>query len=196
MNIKIKEFIIPVITLVVIASLSAFLLGYVHDKTFNAIQKAKDNQILQAISDVAGEFDNDPFAEKTTIYTKNKKDKLTLYPARKNGKLTSVAIKSYSNSGFGGRIEIMTGINVSGAIKTFKVISSNETPGLGSKVDEPKFKEQLVDFYPHRQILKVKQDGGDIDAVTAATISSRAVLKAIERAFDAFTNFNSGGNNE
>ena len=196
MTVKIKEFIVPVITLVTIASLSAFLLGYVHQETFDAIQKAKDNQELAAISEVVGEFDNDPFAEKTTIFTKNKKNKLTMYPARKGGKLTSVAIKSYTNTGFGGRIEIMTGINVSGSIKSFKVISSNETPGLGSKVDDPKFKEQLNDFYPHRQILKVKQDGGDIDAVTAATISSRAVLRAIERAFDAFNNFNSGGNNE
>lgn len=196
MTIKIKEFIVPVITLVTIASLSAFSLGYVYDETFNAIQKAKDEQELKAISEVVNEFDNNPFAEKTIISTKNKKDKLIMYPARKNGKLTSIAIKSYTNSGFGGRIEIMTGFNVSGSIKSFKVISSNETPGLGSKVDEPKFKEQFVDFYPHRQILKVKQDGGEIDAVTAATISSRAILRAIERAYDAFSNFNSGGNNE
>ncbi|MBR2922561.1 MAG: RnfABCDGE type electron transport complex subunit G [Alphaproteobacteria bacterium] len=196
MSYKIKEFIVPVITLVVIASVSAFMLGYVHDVTFNAIQKAKDNHELQAISEVVNEFDNDPFAEKTTIMTKDKKDKLIMYPARKGGKLTSVAIKSYTNTGFGGRIEVMTGFNVAGSIKTFKVISSNETPGLGSKVDDPKFKNQLTDFYPHRQILKVKQDGGDIDAVTAATISSRAVLRAIERAYDAFTNFNSGGDNE
>ena len=196
MTVKIKEFIVPVITLVAIASISAFLLGYVHDKTYLAIQKAKDNQELKAISEVVGEFDNDPFAEKTTIYTKGKKHKLAMYPARKDGKLTSVAIKSYSNAGFGGRIEIMTGINVDGSIKSFKVISSNETPGLGSKVDEPKFKEQLNGFYPYRQILKVKQDGGDVDAVTAATISSRAVLKAIEKAYNAFSNFNSGDNNE
>ena len=196
MTIKIKEFIVPVVTLVAIASISAFSLGFVHNKTFLAIQKAKDNQELKAISEVVGDFDNDPFAEKMTIFTKDKKHKLTMYPARKGGKLTSLAIKSYTNTGFGGKIEIMTGINVSGSIKSFKVISSNETPGLGSKVDEPKFKDQLKDFYPQRQILKVKQDGGDIDAVTAATISSRAVLRAIERAFDAFSNFNSGGDNE
>ena len=52
MSYKIKEFIVPVITLVVIASVSAFMLGYVHDVTFNAIQKAKDNHELQAISEV------------------------------------------------------------------------------------------------------------------------------------------------
>ena len=193
---KIKEFLTPVITLVIIVSLSAFSLGYIYNFTFEAVQKAKDAKELAAISEVVNEFDNNPFDEKTVIMTKDKKDKLVMYPARKGGKLTSVAIKSYSNAGFGGRIEIMTGFNVAGSIKNFKVISSNETPGLGSKVDEPKFKEQLVDFYPHRQILKVKQDGGDVDAVTAATISSRAVLKAIEKAYNAFSNFNSGDNNE
>lgn len=196
MSKRIKEFLVPVITLVIIVTLSAFALGYMYNFTFEAIQKAKDTKELEAIREVVNEFDNNPFAEKTTIMTKDKKDKLIMYPARKGGKLTSVAIKSYSNAGFGGRIEVMTGFNVSGSIKYFKVISSNETPGLGSKVDEPKFKEQLTDFYPHRQILKVKQDGGDVDAVTAATISSRAVLKAIARAYDAFSNFNSGDNNE
>lgn len=186
----------PVITLVVIASLSAFVLGYVHDITLEPIKKAKDNQELAAIAEVAGGFDNNPFAEKMTITTKNKKHKMTMYPARQNGVLTSVAIKSSTNTGFGGKIEIMSGFNVDGSIRNFKVISSHETPGLGTKVDEPKFKEQFKGFYPHRQVLKVKQDGGDVDAVTAATVSSRAVLKALERAFDGFSNFNSrsGGN--
>lgn len=193
MSSKIKEFTSPVITLVVISSLSAFILGYVHNKTLEPIKEAKNNLELAAISEVAGEFDNNPFAEKTTITSKNKKDKLIMYPARKNGKISSIAIKTYSNSGFGGRIEIMAGFNADGSIKNFKVISSNETPGLGSKVDEPKFKEQFEGFHPDRQILKVRQDGGDIDAVTAATISSRAVLNALERAFNAYTNFNLGG---
>ncbi len=186
----------PIVTLVVIACLSAFILGYVHDITLEPIRKAKDNQELAAIAEVVGEFDNNPFAEKMKITTKNKKHKLTMYPARQNGALTSVAIKAYTNTGFGGRIEIMAGFNVDGSIKNFKVISSHETPGLGTKVDEPKFKEQFKGFYPRRQVLKVKQDGGEIDAVTAATVSSRAVLKALERAFDAFSNFNSGGNHE
>ncbi len=187
-----KDFFAPTLTLVSIAGLSAFVLGYVYQKTLDPIKQAKDNQELEAIAEVVNDFDNNPFAEKMIITTKNKKHKLAMFPARKDGKLNSVAIKTYSNSGFGGRIEIMAGFNVDGTIKNFKVISSQETPGLGSKVDEPKFKEQLVGFHPQKQILKVQQDGGDVDAVTAATISSRAVLKAIERAFDAFNNFNSG----
>lgn len=185
-------FVAPVAALVGIACLSAYALGYVHAITKEPIQKAKDAKELQAIAEVVNEFDNNPFAEKMVITGKNKKNKLTMYPARKDGKLNSVAIKSYTNTGFGGKVEIITGFNVDGSIKSFKVISSNETPGLGSKVDDPKFKQQLSGFHPQKQILKVKQDGGDVDAVTAATISSRAVLKAIGSAFDAFNNFSSG----
>ena len=188
-----KEFLSPVITLVGIAVISAFVLGYVHNKTLEPIKKAKDNQELAAISEVVDSFDNNPFAEKMVITTKNKKHKLVMYPARQKGKLKSVAIKTHTNAGFGGRIEVMAGFNVDGSIKSYKIISSNETPGLGSKIDEPKFKEQFAGFHPNRQILKVRQDGGDIDAVTAATISSRALLKALSRAFDALSNFNSGG---
>ena len=189
---KISEMMTPVFVLVTIAVCSAFALGYVHQKTIDPIQQAKDNQELEAIAHVVNEFDNNPFAEKQIIITRNKKHKLIMYPARKDGQLNSVAIKTYTNTGFGGRIELMAGFNVDGSIKGFKIISAHETPGLGSKVDEPKFKKQFEGFHPQKQILKVRQDGGDIDAVTAATISSRAVLKAIDRAFDAFFNFNSG----
>ena len=187
-----KKMIAPIVVLFGIAVISAFVLGKVHQKTLAPIQEAKDAQELAAISEVVNEFDNDPFAEQMIITTQNKKHKLIMYPARKDGQLNSVAIKTYTNTGFGGRIELMAGFNADGSIKSFKIISAHETPGLGSKVDEPKFKKQFNGFHPQRQILKVRQDGGEIDAVTAATISSRAVLRAIARAFDAFSNFNSG----
>ena len=191
-----KDLLKPVITLTCIAVVMAFLLGFVHQMTAEPIEEAKNNKELAAIELVTGKFDNDPFAEKMTITTPNKKQKFTMYPARLDGKLNAVAVKSYTNTGFGGRIEVMTGFDVDGSIKTFKIISSNETPGLGSKTDDSRFKEQLKGFHPAKQILKVKQDGGDVDAVTAATISSRAVLRAIERAYAALQNFNTRDNDE
>lgn len=191
-----KELVRPAVVLTSTAVAMALLLGLVHNMTLTPIEEAQNQKVLDAIALVTGEFDNDPFAEKMVITTPDKKDKFEMYPARFDGRLNAVAIKSYTNTGFGGRIELMTGFDVDGAIKTFKVIKSSETPGLGSKTDEPKFKKQLEGFYPEKQILKVKQDGGDVDAVTAATISSRAVLRAIERAFLAFHNFNSRADNE
>jgi electron transport complex protein RnfG len=193
---KSSGFLAPVVTLVAIASVSAAVLGLVHQVTLQPIQEAENAKELAAIAEVTDEFDNNPFEEQRVIQTKNKKHKLTMYPARKDGKLHSVAIKTYTNTGFGGRIDVIAGFNVDGSIKTFKVISASETPGLGAKIDEPKFKEQFNGFHPRKQILKVRQDGGDVDAVTAATISSRAVLRALSRAFDALNHFNSEYENE
>lgn len=89
-------------------------------------------------------------------------------------------------------MELIVGFYIDGTIKNFKVIDHKETPGLGSKVNEPRFKEQFNGFNPSKHKFKVKQDGGEIDAVTAATISSRAVINAIQRAVDAYNNFNAG----
>ena len=186
----------PVLVLSGITCTMAFVLGGVQQLTKEDIEVIKNKQELEAISLVVGDFDNDPFAEQMLISTPDKKDKFKMYPARLNGKLNAVAIKSYTNAGFGGKIEVITGFNVDGSINTFKIVSSSETPGLGTKTDEPRFKEQLRGFHPQKQVLKVVQDGGEVDAVTAATISSRAVLKAIERAWSAFYNFNSRNNND
>lgn len=178
--------------LTVIAVLSAFALSSVYSLTRQPIEKAKDRRQLEAISQVVEEFDNNPYAEKMIIFTPDKKHKLELFPARKNGSINSFAIKSYSDNGFGGRIELIAGFYIDGTVKSFKIIQHNETPGLGSKADEPRFKKQFDGFDPARHKFKVRQDGGEIDGITAATITSRAVIDAIQRAVDAYNNFNTG----
>lgn len=176
-----------------VAAFSALILGATYKLTETPIQKAKDRRELEAISEViSGEFNNNPFEEKHTISAPDNKGKLELYPARKDGNITGIAIKSFSNNGFGGKMEVMVGFYVDGTINKFKVIDHKETPGLGTKVNEPKFSDQFEGFNPGRHIFKVKQDGGEIDAVTAATISSRAVIDAIQKAFDAFNKLSTG----
>ena len=81
---QLKELLKPVVVLTVIAVATAFVLGYVHQMTLEPIKKAKDSQELDAIAEVAGAFDNNPFAEKMIVMTKNKKHKLVMYPARKD----------------------------------------------------------------------------------------------------------------
>lgn len=184
------------VTLSVIAVVAAFLLSYVEQITAAPRQKAKDARELEAIASVVKEFDNDPFAEKMIITTPNNKTKLELYPARLDGVINSFAIKTYSNNGFSGRVEMIVGFFMDGSINSFKVTSSQETPGLGSKINEDKFKTQFRGFNPNKQVFKVRQDGGEIDAVTAATISSRAAINAIQKAVDAYNNFSTGIRNE
>lgn len=182
-----------IVAMLAVACGAAFILGYVYRITEEPIQKAKNEQELAAISEVIyNGFDNDPFAEKTVIATPRHKNRLRLYPARKNGVINSVAVKSFSNKGFGGRMEVIVGFFLDGTISGFKVINHHETPGLGTKVNEKRFQEQFQGLNPGKHILKVKQDGGDIDAVTAATISSRAVVDAIQKAYDAYYKFSTG----
>jgi electron transport complex protein RnfG len=89
-----------------------------------------------------------------------------------------VAVESYGQ-GFGGKLGVMTGFNLeTDALVAIGVTTMSETPGVGSRVREPEFARQFVGLGKNTK-LKVKKDGGDIDAITGATISSRAVADAV-----------------
>ena len=91
-----------------------------------------------------------------------------------------------SSLGFGGPIVIKVGFDVNGIVWNTKVLSQAETPGLGAKCVEPAFADQFRKFDTQEKKLGVKKDGGDIDAITASTITSRAYIKGIETAVYVF----------
>ena len=80
----------------------------------------------------------------------------------------------------------MVGFKPDGSINNISVLDQKETPGLGTKMKEPKFKNQFLDKNPAIFTLKVKKDGGQVDAITAATISSRAYCDAVQKAYHGF----------
>ena len=88
--------------------------------------------------------------------------------------------------GFGGPIAIKVGFDVSGVIWNTKVLSQAETPGLGAKCVEPSFSDQFKGFNPAEKTLAVKKDGGDVDAITASTITSRAYTDGLALAVKVF----------
>ena len=88
--------------------------------------------------------------------------------------------------GFGGPIAIKVGFDVNGVIWNTKVLSQAETPGLGAKCVEPAFSDQFKGFDPAAKKLAVKKDGGDVDAITASTITSRAYTDGIALAVKVF----------
>ena len=88
--------------------------------------------------------------------------------------------------GFGGPIVIKVGFDVNGVICNTKVLSQAETPGLGAKCVEPAFSEQFKGFDPAQKTLAVKKDGGDVDAITASTITSRAYADGLALAAKVF----------
>ncbi len=88
--------------------------------------------------------------------------------------------------GFGGPIVIKVGFDVNGNIWNTKVLSQSETPGLGAKCVEPSFADQFKGFNLSQKKLAVKKDGGDVDAITASTITSRAYADGLALAAQVF----------
>ena len=91
-----------------------------------------------------------------------------------------------STLGFGGPIAIKVGFDMNGVIFNTKVLSQAETPGLGAKCVEPSFSGQFKGFDPAEKKLSVKKDGGDVDAITASTITSRAYADGLATAVKVF----------
>ena len=173
-----------VVVLFAISLIASAGVGYVYTLTQEPIAKAAQAKQQQAISNVVpGEFDNDPTAD---MWTKEiDGGVLEFYPAKKGGELVGTAVKTFSNNGFNGYIEIMAGFKPDGRIYDYSFFKNNETPGLGSKMNDwfrEGEKRDVRGKTPGTAGLKVSKDGGDIDAITAATISSRAFLDAINRA--------------
>lgn len=126
--------------------------------------------------------------------------------ARKEGEVIGYAVQSFAD-GFGGKISEMVGLDPEGKLVDFVELENAETPGLGTKIPEwfgnrkrPE-KERAVSkasIWTRSRELKVTKDGGSVDAITAATISSRAFLGAVNRAYKAYlqtlSNQSEGGN--
>ena len=172
------------VTLLVITVITSAAVGFVEQLTKEpkaATEAVKQNFAIKA---VLSEYDNNPLAD---VYEIDSYDgaveKITCYPGIRNGELSGIAVKTWTNNGYSGMIRLMVGFDKSGSIINISVLEQKETPGLGSKMTQPRFKDQYNGMNPGANNLKVKKDGGEVDAITAATISSRAFSDAVERAY-------------
>ncbi len=133
---------------------------------------------MTAIKQVVPEFNNNPNKEMYRLPTGDG-DSLDIYPAKKDDEIVGYAVNTYTKKGFSGNINLMAGFKPDGTIFNISVLEHKETPGLGSKMNDPAFRNQFNDKNPTSFELKVKKDGGPVDAITAATISSRAFCDAV-----------------
>ena len=184
-----STFINMVVTLLGVTAIAATALGYVYDLTKGPIALAKIKAQNEAIKQVLPEFDTLGISFKTL--TEEGGDSIELFPAYIGQDLVGVAIKTYTKKGFSGFISIMAGIDKSGNFSGYQVLEHAETPGLGSKMgvwfknaDKPK--QNVIGKSPKTTKFQVSKDGGDIDAITASTISSRAFLDALVRAYSSY----------
>ncbi|WP_352421356.1 RnfABCDGE type electron transport complex subunit G [Proteiniphilum sp.] len=187
----------------------AVLLAQVNKMTAKPIADAKAMKLQNAISEVVPEFDNDPTSE-AFLMPAGQGDSLLVYPAKKGDQIVGYALNTYSNNGFSGNIQVMVGFDMEHKIVNYSVLSHAETPGLGSKMSEwfrdvAKPSQSVIGRDLSKGALSVSKDGGDVDAITASTITSRAFLEAVNRAYTAYlesknnieqdTTSQEGGNN-
>ncbi|MDC1106667.1 RnfABCDGE type electron transport complex subunit G [Prolixibacteraceae bacterium] len=182
-----------VITLCVVTMGSGAILGLMNQLTTDAISMSQKKAQEEAIASVLPRFEK--LGKSYMAAVDGEKDSLNIFPAlNEQGVIIGLAVKTYTNSGFSGNIQIMVGFDKENKISGFQVLQHQETPGLGSKMQEwfstPKEgkKNSIIGLDPNKAILTVSKDGGDVDAITAATISSRAFLDAVSRATKAINN--------
>ena len=178
------------LSLSIICLAVALLLAQVNKMTAKPIAEAKALKLQTAIGQVVPEFDNDPVAESYMIASEGG-DSLLVYPATKGGEVVGFAISSSSN-GFAGEIQIMVGFDMDDKIVNYEILQHAETPGLGSKMgdwfkDTESNSKSIIGRNMTLGALAVKNDGGDIDAITASTITSRAFLNAINKAYSTYS---------
>lgn len=182
------------IVLTTVTVVAGGLLGYVNELTQEPIAKANAKTLSEAIATVVPGFDNDPSAEPETIELNGNSYKI--YKATKNGEFIGAAVESSAN-GFGGKLTVLVGFDKDGKIIDYSLLSHTETPGLGSKADswfKKGGKGDIIGMNPEEKPLIVKNDGGQIDAITASTITSRAFLAAINNAYAAYSGQNTDTN--
>ena len=183
---KESTFLSMVATLFVVTLVAAGLLGSVFALTKEPIRLAELKKKNEAIQVVVPGFDNEPSQEVERIFMDG--DSLYLYSARLGEELLGTAVETFTNIGFSGEFKLMVGFAPDGSIIDIAVIKHAETPGLGDKMEKRKsdFSVQFMGKHPDSFKLAVKKDRGDVDAITASTITSRAYCEAVTRAYGAF----------
>ena len=191
---KESTFLNMTLSLIIITVVAGVSLGLVNDLTKGPIAQAKLERKVNALKSVLPEFNNNPVNEMFWRNTESIEDSTEFYPASLNQESVGMAIIGSSNKGFNGLVKVMAGFNMDGSIRNVVVLEQNETPGLGTKVKDDKFIQQFRGKNPSDFKLLVKKDQGDVDALTGATITTRAFTEALQSAFDAFSVYKTTSN--
>ena len=171
-----------------ITLISSAGVGLVNMITVDPIAEAKAKAVNDAVLAVLPEFD-----EKQSTELEIDAMPIKVYTATAAGQTVGYAVETMTKSGFSGVVKLMVGFAPTGEVLNVNVIQQAETPGLGTKMcDEG---NPLISSIQGQKLeskklvdgrLAVKKDGGDVEALTAATISSRAYVDAVNRAYMAY----------
>ena len=188
-----------------VTAVSVALLAYVNELTKGPIAEANAKTLNEALKKVLPEYTNNPVAESDTVFSEKDGKKIVdfiVYPAKNGEELVGTAVEAKS-MGFGGELKVLVGFDAEGKIYNYSLLAHAETPGLGSKADkwfgayDPAKNEKpvsheesaksILGMNPGETPLAVTKDmNGQVDAITASTITSRAFLNAVNAAYQAY----------
>lgn len=167
-----------------IALVAGAALASVNELTKDTIQQLKEKSEQDAIAKVLGGGDVMVQQIDTVIY-----DNCNFIVMNAGEKGVAIKAVDPQNASFGGGLTIMVGIDPNGVVLGYSILETHETPGLGAKASEWFQKGQKGDIIGRNlteKELTVSKDGGDVDAITASTITSRAFLRAVNAANQAY----------
>ncbi len=181
-----REMMNMIIVLTVLTSVSGGLLAGIKSGTQEKIEyQIFRYQLEPAMNEIFGEVSNDPAKEKFELAS----DGITykFFPAKMEGGSKAVAFETKGKGGYGGDVGLMVGINLdTDALVEVRVTTHAETPGLGARAkDDPEFVSQFAGL-PLSTNLDLKGENGTIDAMSGATITSKAVAVAAIQAQEVY----------
>jgi len=178
------------LVLTIIAAAAGLILSLVEGVTRAPIAEVRRQETLKALRAVLPPIDNAPDADNVALLLgKDRKGRdllRTFYRGKLEGKLAGIAFKVVAPDGYSGNIEIMVGVDPEGRVVGIEILTHAETPGLGSKITAPVFKDQFRGKGLDDVDWRVKKDGGSFDQITGATVSPRAVVQAVKIGLEFF----------
>lgn len=164
------------IVLTLISVVAGAALAYVNDLTAGPIRMIKERELQDGIKAVLS-------ADNLTVESTDEADGVIVYRTDKG-----TAVQATDPNGFGGKLTVLVGFDSKGTVQGYRVLESAETPGLGAKAGEWFQKGQkgdIIGMSPEKNNMTVSKDGGEVDAITASTITSRAFLRCVNAAYEA-----------
>ncbi|UWZ96562.1 electron transport complex subunit RsxG [Vibrio splendidus] len=179
------------LVLAIFACASTGLVAVTHYLTKDQIRQQEQAQLLSVLNQVIPHdlHDNELFSACTLVQAEElgTEQAMPAYIAKLNGEPSAIAIEAIAPDGYNGAIKVIVGMKIDGTILGTRVLSHQETPGLGDKIDL-RVSDWILSF-AGKQVTdsnldrwKVRKDGGDFDQFTGATITPRAVVKSVKQA--------------
>lgn len=163
-----------IVTLVVIAAVIALAMSYVNSLTAPIIEKNANEKLNGSLAEVLA-------ADEYQILDKS--ETVTVYEAIKEGKRTGICVVN-SAKGYGGDIKVMSGILNDGTVSKIEILEMSETPGLGANAKNEGFKAQYEKKSGVIGVSKTSKSDTEIQAISGATITSKAVTEAVNQAIE------------